>query len=204
MIMYGKDHFDRANTLATTVGEKAAGSSVLSDQRFIPKTPDWTLTVWGHGGPDTFCEMANISFCEGIKAWKKMNPTLKTVEIITCDARHNAYDYLSSYAKSVAKYVKLNGIDVAIKALPAGQATTGESVLWASANTSSFCHIDSLDSNGYNWANQRLQTLLPQFQDDCNQASQELAKEAKNHRFSVIGGYFGSLRGILGVVNGND
>jgi hypothetical protein len=198
MIIYGKDHYDRARALGKAVGNEHV-MAVPTDKRFIPNNAkDPILTAWGHGGPDTFCDMVNLEFCILLNEWKKRNPALSTVEIVTCDARHAAQDYLSSYAVSIAKYMEANTIGLEIKALPQGPYKTGKSALGASDNTSSYCYISSPDDGTFDALLNRLVfEILPACDDDFQRAADILAKERGNRLFTLNSGYFSSLRATL-------
>ena len=199
MIIYGKDHYDRARTLARALNEKNNPMQVTAnfDIRFIPKLNHPVLTAWGHGGPDEFCEMSNLEFCVLLYEWKKANPQLQTVEIITCDARHVERDFLTAFAESVAKYAKEKAVAVEVKALPRGPYKTGQSIFFASANTGTYCYLSGPDDQTVTGAQHRLFQLLPQCNENFQEAADMLSKESGNRVFSLNSGYFSGLRSSL-------
>lgn len=94
MILWGKDHDARAQALALAhaCGEQAQALASLGrgSSGFAPLAcSDAILTVWGHGAADSCAEMSQLDFGLLIHNWRKLKGTLKQVEIITCDARHN-------------------------------------------------------------------------------------------------------------------
>lgn len=92
MILWGKDHDARAQALAHACGEQAQAPATLGrgPRGMTPVTCSGAiLTVWGHGAADSCAEMSQLDFGLLIHNWKKLKGTLKQVEIITCDARHN-------------------------------------------------------------------------------------------------------------------
>lgn len=205
MILWGEEHERRATSLANAYGETAKSLALLGngpEGTAAVRCADKTLTVWGHGDANTFAELSNGEFGQLIRNWKKLNTQLKTVEIITCDARHND-DPFSGYASSVAKFVRDTcGEEVVVKALPVGQHKTDCSILWANVGTASFCYITAPSDEALEYANQRLKTLSPGNSRDLNKTAQDMAKEERPafHNYTVNGGYFKTLRDYLGIV----
>ncbi|WP_440874952.1 hypothetical protein [Thalassotalea sp. PLHSN55] len=205
MILWGKDHQARAEALAAAYGEQAMAEASLarSNKGIQPVVcVDATLTVWGHGGATKFSDMLDVEFGVLIQNWKKQNPSLKTVELVTCDAQHNIIP-LAGYAMRVAKYVDRDYKDIVIKALPVGQHSDDRSVLWANAVTSTFCYLTAPSQVTFDSANQRVQVLDPICGGNLNEVAAEMAKERTSfppNNFTVSGGNLGSLRASLAVI----
>ncbi|WP_345980906.1 hypothetical protein [Sulfurimonas sp. HSL3-2] len=206
MILYGNEHKDRVEALATVLHEesRAVASLARSSDGIVPvESADAILTVWGHSGDATkFSEMLDVEFGVLIQAWKKKNPSLKSVELITCDAQHNTVP-LAGYAKRVAKFVEEKYKDITIKALPVGQNPDDRSILWANAGTRTFCYITSPSQETFNHANQRLQALGPTYHNDLSEVGNAMAKERElstPNNFTVNFGGFNNLRASLNVI----
>lgn len=205
MILWGKEHQERAEALASAYHEQASAIKDLprGDEGIgALACADKTLTVWGHGGSTDFSEMMDVEFGLLIRNWKKANPSLDTVEIVTCDARHNA-DPLSGYATRVMKFVQETNEDIHIRALPVGIHKDDKSILWANAGTSSFCYITAPGTETFDYANKRLETLDPIHHNNLDDVCQTMAKErtlATPANFTVMGGKLDTLRDCLGDV----
>lgn len=141
MVLWGKEHQWRASNLAAVLGESVAQLE-LAAKGAIPVSADSTLTIWGHGGSEIFAEMNASALGDFIKAWKAKNPALKTVELVTCDARH-ASDNRDSFTDKLMPLL-LNAskskVLVNVMCLPRGGSTATTSELWAT---------EAAGSNGY-------------------------------------------------------
>lgn len=205
MILWGSEHKERAEALAAAYGEQSAAVANLarSNEGIVPlASTDETLTVWGHGNATHFSEMLDVEFGVLVKAWKKKNPKLKTVELVTCDAQHNVYP-LAGFAKRVMQYVKASYSDITFKALPVGQHTDDRSILWASSGTSTFCYITAPSDVTFDHANLRLQLLAPGCDNKLGQVATAMAKErtlSSPNNFTVNGGDLNVLRASLATV----
>jgi hypothetical protein len=204
MILWGKEHQARAEALAIEYNEKAMAEARLarSNSGIQPVTcADLTLSIWGHGNEIMLAGMLDVELGVLIQNWKRKNPSLKTVELITCNAQHNSQP-LSGYAKRVAKFVERNYKDITIKALPAGQFTDDYSILWANANTKTFCYITAPSKETFDFANKRLQALEPVCHNDLVKAGQQMAKERGTppHNYTVNYGCLNVLRASLATV----
>ncbi|MDJ0716832.1 MAG: hypothetical protein QNJ54_21895 [Prochloraceae cyanobacterium] len=206
MILWGKEHQARAQALAEICGEQSMALANLPQTKegIQPlKSKDATLTVWGHGNANKFCEMYDSEFGVIIKAWKKQNQSLKTVELVTCDAQHNIKSYLAGYASRVAKFVQQDYKDVTIKALPVGQHSEDKSILWASADTSTFCYLTAPSEETFNNAKNLFEKLRGNYSDDFSLVAQAMLTQRKSsppNNFTVNGGLLESLRGCLAVI----
>lgn len=143
MILWGHEHQWRATNLANAVKERFADLAPLAAApATIPVCADKTLTIWGHGGPDSFADMNAQALSNFIKAWKQKNPALTTVELVTCDARHSTdNDNRDSYTdKLMPLLINAAKVLVNVKSLPRGGSSATTSELWAT---------ESAGSNGY-------------------------------------------------------
>lgn len=205
MILWGTDHQARAEALALICGESAAAVANLprSSNGIEPlKSTDVTLTVWGHGNETHFSEMLDVEFGTLIQSWKKQNPSLKTVELVTCNAQHNAQP-LAGYASRVAKFVERVYQDITIKALPKGEHSDDFSILWANAGTKTYCYITAPSQVTLNHANQRLQALEPTYSYDLSLVAAAMGKErtlSSPNNFTVVGAGLQLLRASLTVI----
>ncbi|MEM9339671.1 MAG: hypothetical protein AAGA66_13130 [Bacteroidota bacterium] len=207
MILWGNEHKERAEALAQVYRENSHAVANLSrsSSGIEPiNSVDSTLTVWGHGNAEVFSEMLDVEFGKLIKAWKKLNPQLKVVELVTCDAQHHLKP-LAGYAKRVARFIKEdhNCNDVKIKALPVGQHQDDRSILWASAGTKTFCYITAPSRETFDHANQRLLNLERNHGSNLGLVASEMAKErtlVTPTNFTTNGGDLKVLRASLVAV----
>jgi hypothetical protein len=145
MILYDADHLHRATNLARVLKEQTASLASLQGGHTIPPSPDQTLTIWGHGDPQTFAGLNAAGLHAIIQAWKTRNPKLNTVELVTCDARH-IQDGQSSYSFTDQLMPLLIGggrSSVLVKTLPRGGSKASWSRLWA---------MDLVGADGYYFA----------------------------------------------------
>lgn len=112
-----------------------------------------TLVFWGHGASDAFCGMNSRDFLKKVQEWVKWNPTIKTIEIITCNSRHGTEQSVrvngeieKSWVKSYTDQVKpgLRKLKLTVKALPMGMGSSGAnrwSILKYSGTTSTWMYV---------------------------------------------------------------
>lgn len=205
MVLWGKEHKDRAEALAKVCKEKSQEVANLPRSNNgieALKSDDEILSVWGHGDATHFSEMVDVEFGVLIKAWKKKNPSLKCVELITCDAQHHMIP-LAGYAKRIAKFVEETYKDITIKALPVGQHSDDRSILWAHAGTKTFCYITAPSKVTFDHANNRLQTLDVTHHGDLIEIGTTMAKErqlSSPNNFTINYSNFNGLRASLSTV----
>jgi hypothetical protein len=195
VILYQADHKKRAEALAEALGVDLAFCLPVTT-----KPPDrkieglTTLTVWGHGGQDKFCNLDASKFTDLIQAWIEKNRKIKTVEIFTCDARHKSKDNtFDAYSNRVDFYVRTRGLaDVTIKALPIGQRGHTCSILVANPDTRTFCYITAKDEQTLKKTEkdllQKEQQVSPKFH-----LGEAASKLPQSDRYSLVGG---SLEGV--------
>ncbi|MGI4879761.1 MAG: hypothetical protein ACRYG4_19970 [Janthinobacterium lividum] len=126
-----------------------------------------TLILWGHGNDTGLCGKNAQAIVATIKAWRTLNPNLKTVEIITCNSRHfsdhpggvqpekfwkSQISHLfsrinNSMAKQVKRGLKYSSSDalksIKVKSMP--ESTNGNfgkySILYWQQTTSTWCYV---------------------------------------------------------------
>lgn len=127
-------HKNRCNALAAaTPGASVANASGPAFDKKVLRIH--TLTFWGHGDTSRFCGLTATALVAKVKEWVKWNPTIKTVEIITCNSRHgtihskplNDGSIEQSWVKSYTDQVKpgLKKLGLTVKALPMGMGNSG-------------------------------------------------------------------------------
>jgi hypothetical protein len=153
-ILYGDEgHRARCAALAgATPGSSVVKASGPAFDKKVLRID--TLTFWGHGDSSHFCDMSAVDFVAKVKEWVKWNPTIKTVEIITCNSRHGTtlskklddgtveHSWVKSYTDQVKPGLKRLGLTV--KALPMGMGSGGAnlwSILKFSATTNTWLYI---------------------------------------------------------------
>ena len=153
-ILFGDEgHRNRCNALATaTRGSNVSSASGPALDKKVMKIH--TLTFWGHGDTSKFCGLTATALVSKVKEWMKWNPTIKTVEIITCNSRHGTLDSKplgdgtveKSWVKSYTDQVKpaLKKLGLTVKALPMGMGSAGAmrwSILKFSPTTSTWLYV---------------------------------------------------------------
>ncbi len=122
LIIWGEDdHEKRARALATTYLTVAQSIKTAPSKRLNLET----LVFWGHGNPAAFCGLDSTKFVDLIAAWKKLNPSLKTIEILTCNARHRQVGYADSYTEQIVRKLTVKHADIKFKALPVAVTPSG-------------------------------------------------------------------------------
>lgn len=123
LVIWGEDdHEKRARAIATTYNTTA--QSVKTKPTKIKALG--TLIFWGHGDPISFCGLKAAEFLDLISSWKKLNPKLRTVEILTCNSRHRQGGYSDSYTEQVVTKLSSEHTDIRFRALPVAVATIGQ------------------------------------------------------------------------------
>jgi hypothetical protein len=88
-----------------------------------------TLAFWGHGDSQRLCGKTVEEIRTTIAAWKRLNPGIQTVEILTCNARHcTSGDPFATRLKS--SFGILSGTrGLKVRALPT--TVTGKTNAWS-------------------------------------------------------------------------
>ncbi len=139
-ILYTADHLERGAALASEIGAQHGLISITPVSNNLH-----TLIFWGHGDSYNLCKKTASEIKDIVSEWKKKNPTLHTVEILTCNARH-AKAGLVPFANELKS--KLNSFfgntkKITLKALPTNVNGKhgAHSVLLADAGTRSWCYV---------------------------------------------------------------
>ena len=86
VILYEGDHEERAQELNNSLVNSSEKLPVEAPARTVVGLK--TLILWGHGDEYVLCGKNDREIFELIKAWRKLNPYLRTVEILTCNSAH--------------------------------------------------------------------------------------------------------------------
>jgi hypothetical protein len=209
IILYGTEHKELALALAKAYNVDAKYVFAAAFSTKASAFPGLTtLIAWGHSdGIEKFSEMTSDKFVELITAWRQANPGLKTVEILTCDARHNAKgEPQGPYAKRVAAGVQKKYRDLTIKALPIGRAADDCSILMAQVTPPTFCYITAPNKLVLDKARQAVLDLNTQLKADLSLIGNELAKnpnrpqQVSQRQYTLNYGPLKNVRSQLGVV----
>jgi hypothetical protein len=176
-----------------------------------------TLTFWGHGDASRFCGLGAGDFAGKVKDWMKWNPTIKTVEIITCNSRHGTVDSQRrddgtievSWVKSYTDQVKpgLKKLGLTVKALPMGMGASGAnrwSILKFSPTTGTWLYVtaDGAKDTDAMWPGVTKVEQDPSFQASKNFVTAGMAVKARDtmRRYTIDYGTIGELRRALIVL----
>lgn len=213
-IFSGDDgHLARCQALAgATSGWPVVSAGSPAVQRTM--MPIHTLTYWGHGDAHKFCGMSASGFVNKVKEWIKLNPTVKTVEIITCNSRHgtvgstqlNNGTVEQSWVKSYTDQVKpgLKKLGLTVKALPMGMGVGGAnrwSILKYSPTTHTWLYItaDGAKDTDAMWPGVHKVEQDPLFQSSKNFVTAGTAVKARDNlrKYTIDFGTIGTLRPAL-------
>lgn len=170
-----------------------------------------TLAFWGHGDSSKLCGKTPRELHEVIKAWKSHNAGLKTVEIITCNARHasGGDPFVKKLKSGIGFRSSLRGLT--IKALPT--TVTGKnnawSILLAETNHKSWVYVtapgatDALLMEASSLINfqRNVNGGLSSFWGDIAKRADQMVRDNPNRQWTMNYGYFNTLRAHLGVVH---
>lgn len=209
----GDSHEDRARTLANMT----AGANYNNvTQKPVHKPGLDTLTFWGHGTDSSLCGKTPKEFISLVKEWMKENSELKTIEIITCNARHGMNG--DSYVKKVIQGIGWsNRRKLTFKGLPVRMGSGGlncHSILIADWQTSSWCYVTGMADGKY--MNDTVMQLgrrlvvnaaLKDFAldkvnkiADVAQGADRVSRTEKTREFTLNYGYFDTLRRQLVII----
>jgi len=166
-----------------------------------------TLAFWGHGDSLRLCGKTVEELRTLIAAWKKRNSGLKTIEIITCNARHcTAGDPYASRLKS--SFGIMSGTSgLKVKGMPT--TVTGKnnawSILLAETVHNSWVYITApgVDDKMLMVANSLVQFQrtadgkLVSFKGDIAERANQLVKEHPDRQWTMNYGYLNTLRSHL-------
>lgn len=195
------DHEARAKALASVTANSNCGPVNVAG---IQKPGLDTLTYWGHGNAAKFCDMTAAEFVDNVAAWKKWNPTLKTVEILTCNARHATDD--NSYTSQVKPALKRKFSDITLKAMPMGMGSIAAhnwSILNAHVGTKTWYYVTAggnQDTDEMWPAVHLVNAAAGTFGNNLVQAAQQVEKDNPTRKFGLKYGTFAQLRGTLTAI----
>jgi hypothetical protein len=173
-----------------------------------------TLTFWGHGNATKFCDMTADEFVAKVKDWMKWNPTIKTLEIITCNSRHGTEgskplgngEFEPCWVKSYTDQVKprLKKLGLTVKALPMGMGSAGAnrwSILKYSATTNTWMYVtaDGAKDTDFMWPGVVKVEDDPQFKATKNYVTAGTAVKAADtmRKYTLDFGTLATLRNAL-------
>jgi hypothetical protein len=213
-ILYGDEgHKNRCQALAGTVPgcSIADANGPALDKKVLNID---TLSFWGHGDASHFCRMTSTEFVDKVKEWMKWNPSIKTLEIITCNSRHGTIDSYKkddgtveiSWIKSYTDQVKpgLKKLGLTVKALPMGMGMGSAnrwSVLRFSPTTNTWLYVTGNGEKDTDemWPGVNKVENDPLFQSTKNYVIAGSAVKARDtmRRYTIDFGSIGNLRDAL-------
>jgi hypothetical protein len=169
-----------------------------------------TLAFWGHGDAHKLCNKSPDQLFSLIKDWKRLNPALKTIEIITCNARHAVgTNPFANRLKS--KFGVLSGTrGMVVKALPV--TVTGKnnawSILLAETIHNSWCYVTApgtddkllMQAQSLIAFEQNETGGLRSYRGDIATRADQMVRANPQRQWTMNYGYFNTLRAHLGVV----
>jgi hypothetical protein len=203
---YGS-HGPRAEALAAvTHGSKV---SEVSSKASAVQDLD-TLTFWGHGDSHQLCGQGVDEIHSVIQAWKKLNPGLKTVEIITCNARHalNGDPFATRLKNSFGYWSGTS--DITLKALPT--TVTGKnnawSILLAETIHKSWVYVTApglddkllMEASSLIRFEETASGGKVSYRGDIATRADQAVRNNPNRSWTMNYGYFNTLRACLGRV----
>ena len=213
-ILFGDEgHRARCSALAgATPGSNVTSANGPALDKKVQKIH--TLTFWGHGDSSKFCGLTARDFVGKVKEWRKWNPTIATVEIITCNSRHGTLDSTkrpdgtveSSWVKSYTDQVKrdLQKEKLTVKALPMGMGGMGEhkwSILKFSPTTNTWLYVtaDGAKDTDLMWPGVHAVEQDPIFQSTKNfvLAGNAVKLRETMRKYTLDFGMIGQLRQSL-------
>lgn len=131
-VLWGHEHQHRATNLGAALHETVGNAATYAPAAaVVPTSADATLTIWGHGGPDSFADMTPAQLANLIGRWKTKNASFTTVELVTCDARHTEGGPDSYTDKLMPLLIAGGKVKVKVKSLPRGGSTATVSEFFA-------------------------------------------------------------------------
>lgn len=136
-------HQDRALTLAHVTPGAIEGDIDKTGARALANLD--TLIFWGHGDYNVLCGKSPEQIHTIIYKWKMLNDRLRTVEILTCNARHchSGDSFVGKLKARMARARETGGIR--IKALPISVAgkVHAWSILLTEVHTQSWVYVSA-------------------------------------------------------------
>ncbi len=131
IVVWGEDdHATRAKSLATAYMTTAR--SVKDGATEVAGLEK--LVFWGHGDTSKFCGLKSPDFVKLVGEWKAANEGLKTVEMLTCNARHrqrNSDSYTEQVVTELSRRRNRNANKINFRALPVASTKSGKTCNWS-------------------------------------------------------------------------
>lgn len=133
-ILWKDDHQARAESMAGLLPYAKAGE--IDATKPVKIKGLTTLAFWGHGDATQICDKSPAGLVEIVKAWKKRNPGLRTVELITCNSRHykptptgKGTSFANKFKQKLHSGVLSSTKDITVKAMP--KSISGKANAWS-------------------------------------------------------------------------
>jgi len=200
------DHQKRGDALARCTS--GAHSGPVSKKPIAKPGLD-ALTFWGHGDATSFCGLESDAFVKLVHEWKKLNKTITTIEIITCNARH-ASGGVDSFTKQVVPLLRKKYSNIALKALPMGIGLHGEAHVWSillfSTETHAWCYVTApgkTDTEVMWPAVHRVKAEMKKLGGEDLAAGAKVVEVSEtNRKFGLMYGALNQLRSRLTLLRG--
>ena len=203
-----KSHGPRAQALAGVTPGSHCGDIANTKARTITGLD--TLTFWGHRDAYRLCNLTPDQIFTLIKDWKRLNPNLNTIELITCNARHAVgRDPFANRLKS--KFGIMSGTrGMMVKALPV--TVTGKnnawSILLAENGHNSWCYITApgandkllMEASSLIMFERNVTGGLVSYRGDIAKRADQQVRSHPQRKWTMNYGYFNTLRANLVVV----
>lgn len=198
-------HGPRAQSLASVSPTSRCGDIASTQPSAVPGMH--TLTFWGHGDSFKLCGQTADQIFSLIKGWKKLNSGLKTIEIITCNARH-AVGGIPFVNQLKSKFGLLSGTSgMVVKALPV--TVTGKnnawSILLAETNFKSWCYVTApgaddrllMEASSLITFEKNARGGTVCYRGDIAARANQVVREHPQRQWTMNYGYFNTLRANL-------
>lgn len=209
LILWELGHDKRSKALAAVIGAQEGDINQKKPSRIAGLD---TLILWGHGDAQKLCDKKPDQMFDIIAGWKGSNGSPRTVEILTCNARHSTHgeSFVGKLKARVADTRATRGIT--IKALPVHVkgATNAWSILLAETQFNSWCYITAsgADDKELMKASSLIQYQTNQngglvsYRGDIAKRADEMVRTqpALNRKWTMLYGPFRTLRAYLGTV----
>lgn len=131
LVIWGEnDHQKRAKSLASAYFTTA--KNIRDKPIKIPGLDK--LVFWGHGEINKFCSLEAPDFVKLVGKWKSLNPSLETVEMLTCNARHRqrgSDSYTEQVVTELSRKSNKKADKVNFRALPIAVTKSGKTCDWS-------------------------------------------------------------------------
>ena len=203
-LLYTRDHATRGEALASVTPGCRHGLIDKTPPKKIHKLH--TLVFWGHGDAARFCDLDARGLVRLIGKWRVRNPGLKTIEIITCNARHCTYEdpYVEKVKRLFKGRARLFTFGLTLRALPVSVGGIKESfsILLAEPVHKSWAYItapgktDALMMEAQNLIRYEKTAggKSVTFKGDLAKRADALSRSRKRRKWTLNYGYLDTLR----------